>query len=276
MTLNITKFFIIFWLLTVTQLSKAESITLLLSNNLEKDTSVDELTKAMQQKYSAQTGKLSQEITLAIGIQAIEKALDSNQSIHIATTITEAETLQLTRKYPDKLKNTLLVLRQAGFKCQMDLFKNHPTPSNKPLGILLKNETLNLYPFIQNYAGLLAINVSTWQIQLNESLSDGLHHLMKQQDVFLLLAMSEFNQSSQLPVLIQESQILKKRMIASSEYQIEMGVSQGCIIKNKDWIATVMHVIEKINDHQKIKSNYQLSKEQLNFKIVMPTISIVE
>jgi hypothetical protein len=261
-------------LITTVPLSHANPVQVLKSLKSKNIGVVSELENSINKKYN-NNAEEQKKIIVGVGVAAIEKALNSGQTISIATGLTESETLKLSRAFPNQLKQTIFVLSQAGFKCQMDLYKQQLSPAKKSLGILLKDETLVLYPYIKNYAEQLDITVATWQIRLSETLSDGLQHLMKQQDVLLLLAQTEFNQSPQLSVIVQQAELLNKTLLASSEAQINSGMTKGCIIKTKDWINTVLYIIEKIYKNQQITPNYQLYDELAKYKVVMPSITVL-
>ena len=244
--------------------------------SLPSDSSANYLATSLRKNYPQNNNVLMRDITLTIGVEALENALLSNHTVDIATGLTEAETLQLVREFPTPLTQTVFVLRQAGFKCQMDLFKRHNSSSSRSLGVLLKNKTRILYPLIKKYAEQLTIRVTTWQSQLSETLADGLNQLLRQQDVVILLAQAEFNQSPQLSAIVQQAKILQKPLIAASEYQINSGITQGCIIHKKDWLESLLIMIEKVNRSHIIKSNHLYSSELSNFRVIMPKITIIE
>jgi len=271
-----TKFFFTILLLILPQFLLANTVVGLHIKGLPNDSVTNYVKTSLLKKYPPNDNSLMRDVTLTIGVEALENALLSNQIIDIATGLTEAETLQLVREFPTPLTQTLFVLSQPGFKCQMDLFERHYSSSNLSLGILLKNETRNLYPLIKKYAEQLTIKVTTWQSKLGETLADGLNQLMREQDVMILLAQSEFNQSTQLSAIVRQAEILEKHLIAASGYQINSGITQGCIINNKDWLKSLLIVIEKINREHEIKSNHMYSSELSNFRVIMPMITIIE
>ncbi len=214
------------------------------------------------------------EITLSLGMAAVLEGIRQNTKISVASLLTQAQILKLTREYPQQLKDTIFVMSQAGYQCQMDLYKEYSSKHQHTgnLAVLLKNETRSLMPKIKQYAKKINIGVSFWLLYLNEDLANGLHYLFKNHQSIVLIASPEFNNNSQLPAILQEAKILHKKLIASSVEQVKLGISPSCVIKKIDLISTLKDVTKQLYKHQKLVTNYQHS-DFPGFRVIVPKIT---
>jgi len=216
-------------------------------------------------------------IYVSVGYSALENALNKDQTLSIATILTQAEIIKIIKQYPHQVKDIVFVMSQPGFRCQMDLFKqqHNDIAESESLGVLLKNETKMLLPLIKHYAQKIAIKVSPWIIYGNENLAEGLAHLFKNNNYIMLPASPEFNNSQQLGAMQQQSSILDKPLIASAVEQMQLGFKKGCIFKNIDLFTTIDSVVTKLKGGSTALDTLK-NNEFNGFHVVQPQLTIID
>ncbi len=216
-------------------------------------------------------------IYISFGFKALKQALDNQQPITIATLLTQAEILKLTRMFSEQLSDTQLIMSQPPYQCQLDLFKKQALTTQAPqsLGILLKKETLALLPMLKSYAKKIDINITPWKLFPNESISSGFHHLMQKHSAILLIASPVINNAPELSAIVQEANILNRQIIASSEEHFSLGIKTGCFIKTEHLNRSIE---DSIRGKLKTTTNPVEGGEESSsrFNIIIPTITEVD